>query len=289
MKNWRTIILIAVTMIVIAIIKFGFGFPSADIEIIGVILSISSILFGLLVGFFISELWTRYTEIRSLQGDRSASGMNLVRRAEYFYLKNPKFEKEFKKRMEMSAIADESILWDEGQFEEPYYNDVAKTFELVDINQKKDELYFEYMMISHNTYTQSTIKMNTLYRERLFFTEWLILIALSIVIFLSTLFLDTSHFLYKTIVLTFPPIIVIALSIIYDLDKMKWGRELITLEPTQVILDAIGAKRFYLKKDKAFISPHITEYRTEDDLEGYSKQVYDEILALRAQKNKKMR
>jgi len=90
--------------------------------------------------------------------------------------------------------------------------------------------------------------------------------------------LDVSHIFYKIIVLTFPAIITLALLIIYELDTLVWGRELITLEPNQLMFDAIGEKRFYLKRNKKYVNPRVKKYRTEDDLKGELKKVYQDIL-----------
>lgn len=280
MKNLRTILIVIVLILIVWAVKFIFNFPSADIGVIGVILSVSSIIFGLLVGFFISELWSRYTEIRSLQGERSSAGLLLIKLAEHFY-KDKRFEKEFKAKMEASAIADEVILWDEGHLEEPYYCQVGDSLELVKIKDNKDGVVFDQMIDSYKDYFNATVKMNILYKERLFFSEWLILIILSLVIFASILFLDTTHILYQVVILVFPAIIFLALSIIYELDRMTWGRELITLEPTQVVLDAIGVKRFYLKKDLKYTRPNIQDFRTEENLKGEAKKVYLDILKKR--------
>ncbi len=279
MKNWRIIFLLIIVVVFVWFIKFYLGFPNTDVGVIGIILSISSILFGLLTGFFISELWSRYTEIRSLQGDRSAAGMSMIKHAEYFF-KNKKFKKEFGVKVEKSAVADEIINWDEGHLEEPYYRNIEDSFSSLKINGTKEGQYFQALMNDLREYYRTTTRMNILYKERLFFSEWLILIVLSIVIIVSVLFLDQSHLLYRMIILVFPAVIVLALSIIYDLDKMTWGRELITMEPTQIILDAIGVKRFYLKRDLKFVSKRIKDkgYRTEDDLKGELKKVHQNIL-----------
>lgn len=282
MKNLKTILYVVLVIAAVFVIKFILNFPSADISVIGVILSIASILFGLLTGFFISELWSRYTEIRSLQGGRSSSGLNMIKLASYFF-KNKKFENDFKKRVEKSAISDEVINWDEGHLEEPYYRDISTSYEYINVKNLKDTIIFDKLIDNVSEHTQTTMKMNILYKERLFFSEWLILIMLSIIIVVSVLFLDTSHFLYQAIVLIFPAVIYLALEIIYRLDRMTWARELITLEPTQVMFDAIGVKRFYLKRDLKHVSQYIKDkgYRTEDDLKGEMKKVYTDILKQR--------
>ena len=133
------------------------------------------------------------------------------------------------------------------------------------------------MMDRHHDYVNSTVKLATLYKERLLATEWFIILLLSFVMALSVLFLDTAQLLYQVIILAFPPIITLALSIIYDLDRLLWSKETIGMEPIQRILDSMGAKRFYLKNKKQFISKHIKIYRTEDDLKGDLKKVYLDI------------
>jgi hypothetical protein len=68
--------------------------------------------------------------------------------------------------------------------------------------------------------------------------------------------------------------------IIYDLDTLTWGKETVSLEPNQRIFDALGLKRFYLKKKKRFISSYIKNYRTEDALTKDLKKIYLNIVKL---------
>ena len=279
-KSTRVILFALITIFVFWFVKFCLSFPNADVEIVGIILTISSILFGLLAGFFISELWSRYTEIRELQGVRSSEEVNMIRYAKHF-LPNRKFEREFKLGVEKASISDEVINWDEGHLEAPYFQDIEDSFKYVKVKNRKDNVYFDTLLESYNSLTKSIVRLDVLYKERLFLSEWIILFVLSLVIAVSILFLDASHFFSKIIIIVFPAIIALALSIVYDLDRLTWGRELITLEPTQRVFDAIGVKRFYLKKDRKFVSKDVKDYRTEDDLKGDLKKVYLKIISSR--------
>ncbi len=279
-KIWFVIAVIAATWL----IKFVFAFPTADISVIGVILSVSSILFGLLAGFYISVLWSRYTEIRSLQGERSSSGLMLLDLALYFYPRNTKFERDLKRRMELACIADETILWDEGDYEEEYYRKVSRAFLLVPVKSPKDEAYFNAMVSQHANYVSTTVKMDSLYRERLSRTDWLLFAFLTITILISVLLLDTSQLFYSLIILTFPVVIYLTLATISDLNTLQWGRQLVTLEPVQCIFDALGVKRFYVERDIRFVAPGIRNYRTEKNLTGEVLKVYRDIIGKRKQK-----
>lgn len=136
MRNLRSLLIVLLTILLFWFMKFYLKVPTAEIEIIGIILTAASILFGFLAGFFISELWNRYTEIRSLQGERSSAGVTMISYAENFYTEN-KFESEFRKLVEKSAIVDEVINWNEGHVEIPYFQAIQKSFNLIKIKKIK--------------------------------------------------------------------------------------------------------------------------------------------------------
>ena len=276
----RTIVLVLAVILIVWLIKFYFKFPSADIDIINIILTLSSILFGFLAGFFISELWTRYTEIRSLQGMFSSDSLNMIKCAEHFY-NNKNFKKEFRGSVEAAAVANEIVEWDEGQLCLPYVRAVGDTFKLITIKNQKDAVYFEKLIDGYDGFVESTVRLDMLGKERLFSSEWVIISLLSLVMAFSVLFLDASNFFSKVIVLTFPVIITLALSIIYDLDTLMWSKETISLEPNAKLFDAIGVRRVYLKQKESFISHSTKDYRTEEDLVGDLKQIYLDIIKQR--------
>ena len=283
MKNWKSIISIFVTFTLIWFLKSYFTFPEINSEIISVILTISSILFGFLAGFFISELWSRYSEIRSIQGIRSSNGLNMIKYAEHFF-KNEKFKENFLKLTEKSSIVDEIVEWEEGHIELSYYRDIEKSFIHItdnDVKTNQDSRYFEKMMTAYDRYVEATVRLDTLGKERLFVSEWIMMVILSLIIALSVLFINVSNLFFRTIIFVFPAIIVLAMGIIYDLDNLSWSKESISLEPNQRIFDALGLKRFYLKKKKKFISARIKDYRTEDDLTPELKKVYADVIKSR--------
>jgi len=282
MGKWRTPILVAITIAAVWFVKFYLYFPSADLDTLKAVLIVSSILFGFLAGFFISELWARYTSIRELQGLRSSGEVGMIRYAEHFF-KNKEFEKDFKLKVEKAELADNIINWDEGHLEVPFFRNIGKSFEKIKVRTKKDSEYFNNLLDEQNSLVKYVVRLDSLYKDRLFASEWAIVIALSAVIALSVLFLETSHIFFQIVVLIFPAIIVLALTIIYDLDILIWGRGLITLGPSQRVFDAIGVKRFYLKKDLKFISGEGKEksYRTEKDLNRELKKVYLKIMNTR--------
>ena len=64
--RWRNIAIAIFTFLIFLVIKLYFKMPNVNVGLVGIILTASAILFGFLAGFFISQLWTRYSEIRLL-------------------------------------------------------------------------------------------------------------------------------------------------------------------------------------------------------------------------------
>jgi hypothetical protein len=205
----------------------------------------------------------------------------MIKYAENFYT-NKKFKKEFMRLVERAAVSDEIVEWDEGHLEVPYYRDIENSFDRLKIEDRKNQIYFDNMLDSYHSLVEATVRLDTLGKEKLFASEWVMLSALSLIIALSVLFLDITHLFFQIIVLIFPAVITLAFSIVYDLNTLLWSKEVVSLEPNERLFDAIGVKRFYLKKKKKFISSRIKEYRTEDDLAPGLKQIYNDIVKTRS-------
>ncbi|MAF14198.1 MAG: hypothetical protein CMI53_04910 [Parcubacteria group bacterium] len=130
----------------------------------------------------------------------------------------------------------------------------------------------------HNRTVSAMIRLDTLYKERLFVAEWMLLYTLSLIIALSVLFINTENLFFQMVVLIFPAVISLALFIINYLDKLAWSRESVTLEPNQRLFDAIGKKRFYLKRNIKYLKKSTKRYRTEDELTDELQKIHSDIL-----------
>jgi len=278
--HWKTLFVIIGTGLSFWIVKFYLKFPSAEIETVGVVLTITSIFFGLLAGFFISGLWNRYTEVREIQSVRSGDELNMIMYSKYFN-KNKEFTEEFRRLVENSAIADEVVKYREGHLEMPYFQDISNSFDLIkqdEVKTYKDRIYFGGLTNSYGNIINLTALLDAIGKDRLALAEWGIISLLSSMISLSVLFLDPTHIFQKAVIVVYPIIISLTILVIYRLDSLTLNKGSVTLEPNQRMFDALGLRRFYMKKKKGYILSHITDYRTEDDLQGEPKEVYLKII-----------
>lgn len=236
-------------------------------DIIGPIFTISSILFGFMAGFTISKLWTRFTEVREAQNMRSATAINIINYSEFFY-HNKEFKKKFIERFDDLAMVDNMIGWDNGHVEHIYAKQIEETFTMLekDINNQERSVYMTRILAEYSDFIESNTKIDTLGKERLFFSEWLMLILLSIIIMISTLVLYIPNSFVNLLLPVFSSAIVLVLYLIYNLDILEVDRDLVSVEPNQRIFDELGKPRFYMKSQEKYIPDYVKEYRNEEDV-----------------------
>lgn len=280
MRIIKPILLIILVTVTFYFLDSFIVLPPIDLEAWGIILTVSSILFGFLGGFFISELWGKYVEARSSQSFWSAKIGDILFYSNYFFSENKEFEISLKRAMERYCIADAIIGWDELEKEEKYLREIGKAFYLIRAKDLKgaEGGWLKSLLDSYGGASEAISKLGILGKEKMFASEWLIMILLSIIISLSLLFLETTEFFYRALSFSLPGVMILMFWLLYTLDNMGWNIEAISFEPNQKILDALGVKRFYLSKHiKKGINPKTKDYRTEKDLSGELKELYLEL------------
>jgi len=280
MRIIKPILLLVLVTAIFYLLDFFIDLPPIDFEVWGIILTISSILFGFLGAFFISELWGKYVEARSSQSFWSSKIRDVLFYSTYFFNDNKEFEIRLRQAMEKYCIADAIIKWEELEKEEKYLKEIGNTFYLIKTKELKgaEGEWLTSLLSSYSEASESLNKMTILGKEKMFPSEWLIMILLSIIISLSILFLQTTEFFYKTLIFSLPGVMVLIFWLLYTLDNMGWNIEVISFEPYQKILDSLGVKRFYLTRHiKRGIKPKTNDYRTEKDLSGDLRDLYLEL------------
>jgi hypothetical protein len=108
--------------------------------------------------------------------------------------------------------------------------------------------------------------------------EWAVLIILSSIITVSVLLLRDGSLFFQTLSSLLPPLLLLTMMMLDDLDHLRWGATIVSFEPAQEALEAINKQRFYESRyiEKGWVEEPET-YRTEKDLEGDLKDVYDEL------------
>jgi hypothetical protein len=235
-------------------------------------LTVTSILFGFLAGFFITELWTRYSTIRTLQAEWSANLISFIRYSKLFY-HNKKFKESFTYHMKRYLVCPMTISWQKLEYEIKYFSKLSSSLEILK-NEKTSLL--QNINNKYDDCLRGICSSEMLTKEKLFVSEWII-IFLSAVILVSSIFLKTENLIINIISYAFPLVIVAVLILISELNNLEWSKRNVTFEPIARCYDFLGIKRFYPTFTLDYKPKELKSYITEKDLDKEMKDVFDEI------------
>ena len=248
---------------------------------VGFVLTIATLLFSFLVGYYLNSRYNRYIVIRDSHILRHSKCFDLLECCKSFSENKPLLAEAHKKLNSM-AIMDELTAWDEGYLEEPYFSNLYDLLDLMKIKTDKDKELFKISLSLINEINDLTKKLTSIGNDTLGYIHWILLDSLSFVIILLTLSIPLSSKLALTIVMLFPASILLVVYVIYGYQHMLFLRESTFMEINQRIFDEIGKKRFYKKSKLIYVRSQIKNnqnlYQTEDDLRGEEKDVYLDYL-----------
>ncbi len=278
-RSLKLIITLVAIILLFWCLRYYAPLPTIETSLLAVLLAVCSVIFSIIGGFFISALWHKYASSRELQAIWSSNLEDMIFYAGYFFDRNLEFKKKFTRAMEEYCIVNTAIRWQEIEKEQIYLREIGKTFSILDLKEENDAVYRRKMIDCWQKASEALGRLEILGKEKLFPSQWFILLALSLMISGSLLFLERASILFDILTLIFPVIIFLILWMMYTYDTMQWNIGVISYEQTQRILDDLGIKRFYLTKilKKGLIKPK-GDYRTEKELEGRLKKLYESVI-----------
>jgi len=236
-------------------------------EGVSAILGMVGLLFAILVGFFITDLWSRFQRIR----ENVAVEVSGLQTYYLFVQILGKFPRHKKWAEEQRELIDKYVReffyveWSNYGKIDPYFNKIIESLgELEELKTNKEiETYTNFLPLL-NQITTAREKLFMYGKDRLNKMEWLVILFLAAILVFSLFVTRTSDlsslFLSGTLIST----VTILLLILRDLDDLSFGEEMVSFEPYETIFDVIDKPRFYLKRDikkRRVIPPKDIEYR----------------------------
>lgn len=221
-------------------------------EGINAILSIVGLLFAILVGFFITDLWSRFQRIR----ENVAVEVSGLQTYYLFVEVLGKFPRHKKWAQKQQGLIDKYVReffyveWNNYEKIDPHFNEIIKSLkEIKELKTNKEvETYTNFLPLL-NGITTAREKLFMYGKDRLSKMEWIVILFLAVIIIFSIFIIRTpdlsSLFLSSTLIST----VIILLLILRDLDDLSFGEDMVSFEPYETIFDVIGKSRFYLKRD----------------------------------------
>lgn len=246
----KYLIIIVITLSFLAV----FVLPKKEqvSEGISAILGLVGLLFAILVGFFITDLWSRFQRIRENVATE-VSGLQTYYLFVQILGKFPHHKEWAEKQQELIDRYIREFFYvewgDYGKID-PYFNEIIKSLnEIKELKTNKEvETYTNFLPLL-NEVTTAREKLFMYGKDRLNKMEWIVVLFLSAILVFSIFAIRTpdlsSLFLSGTLIST----VIILLLILRDLNNLSFGEEMVSFEPYETIFDVIDKPRFYLKRD----------------------------------------
>ena len=221
-------------------------------EGINAILGMVGLLFAILVGFFITDLGSRFQRIR----ENVAVEVSGLQTYYLFVQVLGKFVPHKGWASKQQKLIDKYVReffyveWGDYNKIDPYFNAIIESLtDIKKLNSNKEvETYTNFLPLL-NEITTAREKLFMYGKDRLNKMEWMVVLFLAGILIFSLFIIrsadPSSLLLSGTLIAT----VVILLLILHDLDDLSFGEEMVSFEPYETIFDVIGEHRFYLKRD----------------------------------------
>jgi len=127
----------------------SFTLPVVKIEqgLVEIVLSITSILFGILAGFFISQMWDKFSNVRKYSAEYEANLLSWIRAVELLE-GNEEVKEKFKERTDQYLVAWLTLPWYFADEDRKYFKRVHSLMKNIDISSEKNKALYE-SILSH--------------------------------------------------------------------------------------------------------------------------------------------
>lgn len=236
-------------------------------ELVTTILTITGILFAICIGFFITDLWSRFENIRA-NAAIEVSGLISYYQLAKILGSSGRHRDFLKKQTELINSYVKRFItveWHEYQNTDAEFNAIFDSVkDIKELKTNKESETYSTMLPVLISISEARKKMTVIGQDRLSKAEWLVVISLSATLIFCLFYLKEPNITSTIFTGLLTTVILLLLLILQDLDDLSYGEETVSFEPYERIFDAIGKPRFYLKKDiesKRISLPKGKEYR----------------------------
>lgn len=251
-KKIKTKYLTTIVIIVSFISVFVFPTQKQVTEGVNAVLGMVGLLFAILVGFFITDLWSRFQRIREGVAVE-VSGLQTY----YLFVQvlgrfpqHKEWAKNQKELIDKYVREFFYVEWSDYGKIDPHFNEIIKS--LGDIKaletNKEVETYTNFLPLL-NEVTTAREKLFMYGKDKLSRMEWIVVLFLAVIIIFSIFIIRTPEFSSLFLSGTLISTVLILLLILRDLNDLSFGEEMVSFEPYETIFDVIEKPRFYLKRD----------------------------------------
>jgi len=213
------------------------------------------ILFGIIVGFFIADLYSRYQGIRDNAGTDSSCLSTF-----YFFAKilskenkNKKWLSGVEKRIENYVHKFMPLPWERYSETEKEFADLGKSLEELKYSGSKSNETYSNILNVYNQHSEARENLVMFGKDKLSLGEWLITFFLGGLLLASLFYVKDKSLVSILFTGAITSAIIILFIVLRDLNNLNFGKNVVSVEPYERVLDALGKPRYYNDENKEVV------------------------------------
>lgn len=213
------------------------------------------ILFGIIVGFFIADLYQRYQGIRDNAGTDSSCLSTF-----YFFAtilaketKNKKWLSDVKKRIKKYIYKFMPLQWEHYSETEKEFADLGKSLEELKYSGDKANETYSNILNVYNQHSEARENLVMFGKDKLSWGEWLITFLLGGLLLASLFYIKDASLTSTLFTGAITSAVLILFIVLRDLNNLNFGEDAVSIEPYERVLDAIGKPRYFKTKRRSTI------------------------------------
>ena len=243
-------------LFIVIIISFiaSYFFPgvgeSATIE---TSITFIGILFGIILGFFITDLYSRFQGIRNSAAVDSSS-LTTYWSLLQILIENKRQQKWVEKQRKLIKKYVHKFMplpWERYGETEPEFSAIFSSLKELKLrpNIKQDETYALMLTVLCGQ-SDAREKLVMYGKDKLSWGEWLVVLLLGVLLIGSLFYTKDTSMISIIFTGALTSSILILLLVLRDLNNLNFGENAVSIEPYERVLDAIGEKRYFKTKGK---------------------------------------
>jgi len=208
------------------------------------------ILFGIIVGFFIGDLYSRYQGIRNNAAVDSSSLSTYYAFAKILG-QNKKNKKWLEKQRELINKYIRKFMplpWPRYSETEPEFRAIVDSLGDVSYDTDKENETYSNMLSVVSGHSDAREKLVMYGKDKLSWGEWLVVLFLGFSLLGSLFYIKGDSIVSIVFTGAMSSAILMLLFVLKDLNNLNFGENSISVEPYERVLDAIGKPRYHRKK-----------------------------------------
>lgn len=208
------------------------------------------ILFGIIVGFFIADLYSRY------QGIRENAALDSSSLSTFYYLatilgenkKNKKWLETVRTRIHNYVKKFMPLPWEKYAETEKEFGELGNSLKELSYSTDKENETYSNIVAVYSGHSDAREKLVMYGKDKLTWGEWLVTLFLGVLLLGSLFYIKDTSMVSVIFTGAITSAILILFLVVRDLNNLNFGESSVSVEPYERVLDAIGKPRFFKSK-----------------------------------------